>query len=91
MAYHLLLRVTGVFKNQDELNARLERSIRSTDVAGVGTDHAVYLLMNQATEENLPLLTQRFEEKGIHITSVPLDEQLRLVNAAKQEEAHAKQ
>lgn len=90
MARHLLLRVTGVFKNQAELNARLERSIRSTDVAGVGADHAIYLLMNQATEENLPLLTKRFAEKGVHITAVPLDEQLRLVNAAKQEDAHAK-
>ena len=85
MAHHLLLRVTGEFKNQADLNARVERSIRSTDVAGVGADNASYLLMNQAEEANLPLLTKRMGEKGLHVTSVPLDEQLRLVSAAKQE------
>ena len=85
MAHHLLLRVTGEFKNQAELNARVERSIRSTDVAGVGSDNAIYLLMNQAGEANLPLLTKRMGEKGLHVISVPLDEQLRLVSAAKQE------
>lgn len=85
MAHHLLLRVTGEFKNQADLNARVERSIRSTDVAGVGPDNAIYLLMNQAEEANLPLLTKRMGEKGLHVISVPLDEQLRLVSAAKQE------
>ena len=85
MAHHLLLRVTGEFKNQADLNARVERSIRSTDVAGVGSDNAIYLLMNQAEEANLPLLTKRMGEKGLHVISVPLDEQLRLVSAAKQE------
>ena len=35
--------------------------------------------------ENLPLLTKRMGEKGLHVISVPLDEQLRLVSAAKQE------
>ena len=85
MAHHLLLRVTGEFKNQADLNSRVERSIRSTDVAGVGSDNAIYLLMNQAEEANLPLLTKRMGEKGLHVISVPLDEQLRLVSAAKQE------
>lgn len=36
-------------------------------------------------EANLPLLTKRMGEKGLHVISVPLDEQLRLVSAAKQE------
>ena len=54
-------------------------------MAGVGPDNAVYLLMNQAEEANLPLLTKRMGEKGLHVISVPLDEQLRLVSAAKQE------
>ena len=88
MAHHLLLRVTGEFKNQADLNARVERSIRSTDVAGVGSDNAIYLLMNQADEENLPLLTRRLGEKGLHVTAVPLDEQLRLIKTAKQEAPH---
>ena len=64
MAHHLLLRVTGEFKDRAELNDRVERSIRSTDAAGVGTDNAVYLLMNQADEEDLPLLTRRLGEKA---------------------------
>ena len=51
----------------------------------MGPDNAVYLLMNQAEEANLPLLTKRMGEKGLHVISVPLDEQLRLVSAAKQE------
>lgn len=88
MAHHLLLRVTGEFKDRVEFNDRVGRSIRSTDVAGVGIDNAVYLLMNQADEENLPLLTRRLGEKGLHVTAVPLDEQLRLIKTAKQEAPH---
>ena len=64
MAHHLLLRVTGEFKDRAELNDRVERSIRSTDAAGVGTDNEVYLLMNQSDEEDLPLLTRRLGEKA---------------------------
>ena len=89
MAHHLLLQVTGRFKNRAEFNDRVRRSIRSTDAAGVGTNNAVYLLMNQSDEENLPLLTRRLGEKGLHVTAVPLDEQLRLISAAKQEASHA--
>ena len=83
MSHHLLLRVSGHFKNQDEMNAQLSRSIRSSDVAGIGADRCVYLLLNQATEENLAMLTRRMQEKGFQITSVPLEEQLRLISAAK--------
>ena len=90
MAHHLLLRVTGEFKNQAELNARVECSIRSTDAAGVGTDNAVYLLMNQADEADLPLLTRRLGGKGLHVIAVPLDEQLRLIRAAQPEVQHGK-
>ena len=89
MSHHLLLRVTGRFRNQDEMNVQLSRSIRSSDVAGIGADRCVYLLLNQATEENLAILTRRMGEKGFQITSVPLDEQLRLVNAAKRGDADA--
>ena len=89
MAHHLLLQVTGTFKNRAEINDRVRRSIRSTDAAGVGTNNAVYLLMNQTDEENLPLLTRRLDERGLHVTAVPLDEQLRLISAAKQEASHA--
>ena len=89
MAHHLLLQVTGTFKNRAEINDRVRRSIRSTDAAGVGTNNAIYLLMNQTDEENLPLLTRRLGEKGLHVTAVPLDEQLRLISAAKQEASHA--
>ena len=88
MAHHLLLRVTGEFKNQAELNARVECSIRSTDAAGVGTDNVVYLLMNQADEADLPLLTRRLGGKGLHVIAVPLDEQLRLIRAAQPEVQH---
>ena len=49
---------------------------------------AEQLLMNQADEENLPLLTRRLGEKGLHVTAVPLDEQLRLIKTAKQEVPH---
>ena len=57
--------------------------------SSVGTNNAVYLLMNQTDEENLPLLTRRLDERGLHVTAVPLDEQLRLISAAKQEASHA--
>ena len=89
MAHHLLLQVTGTFKNRAEINDRVRRSIRSTDVAGVGTNNAIYLLMNQTDEENLPLLTRRLGEKGLHDTAVTQEEQLRQISAAKQEASHA--
>ncbi len=85
MAQHLLLRVSGKFATSEEFYAQLERSIRSSDIAGLGTDENVYLLLNQATEENLPLLTQRMAEKGFQVTSVSLDGQHRLIAAAKKD------
>lgn len=88
MAHHLLLRVTGEFEDRSELNDRGMRSIRSTDVAGMGMDDAVYLLMNQADENNLPLLTQRLGQKGLQTVAVPMDQQLQLISAAKQEAQH---
>lgn len=88
MAQHLLLRVSGTFATSEEFYAQLERSIRSSDIAGLGADENVYLLLNQATEENLPLLTQRMAEKGFQVTSVSLDEQLRLIAAAKKDPAN---
>ena len=88
MAQHLLLRVSGKFATSEEFYAQLERSIRSSDIAGLGTDENVYLLLNQATEENLPLLTQRMAEKGFQVTSVSLDGQHRLIAAAKKDPAN---
>ena len=85
LAQHLLLRVSGKFATSEEFYAQLERSIRSSDIAGLGTDENVYLLLNQATEENLPLLTQRMAEKGFQVTSVSLDGQHRLIAAAKKD------
>lgn len=87
MAQHLLLRVSGKFATSEEFYAQLERSIRSSDIAGLGTDENVYLLLNQATEENLPLLTQRMAEKGFQVTSVSLG-QHRLIAAAKKDPAN---
>ena len=88
MAQHLLLRVSGKFATSEEFYAQLERSIRSSDIAGLGTDENIYLLLNQATEENLPLLTQRMAEKGFQVTSVSLDGQHRLIAAAKKDPAN---
>ena len=45
-------------------------------------------MLNQAGEEDLPLLTRRLGEKGLCVTAVPLDEQLRLIKTAKQEAPH---
>ena len=44
--------------------------------------------MNQADEADLPLLTRRLGGKGLHVTAVPLDEQLRLIRAAQPEVQH---
>lgn len=89
MAQHLLLRVSGAFASSEAFYAQLERSIRSSDIAGIGADEQVYLLLNQAADENLPVLTQRMAEKGFQVASVSLDEQLRLVAAAKKGTSHA--
>lgn len=88
MAQHLLLRVSGAFASSEAFYTQLERSIRSSDLAGIGPDKQVYLLLNQATEENLPLLTRRMAEQGFQVSSVSLDEQLRLVADAKKGADH---
>lgn len=89
MAHHLLLRVLNDAADPAALNSRVEHAIRSSDAAGLGPDHSVYLLLNQAEEENLPMLTRRMAEKGLQVQAVPLDEQLRLAAAAKRGEADA--
>ena len=83
MAQHLLLHVSGDFTEPEAFYAQLERSIRSSDIAGFGPDKEVYLLLNQAAEADLPILTKRMAEKGLQVTAVSLDAQLRLIAAAK--------
>ena len=80
--------ISGTFANRKEFYTQLERSIRSSDIAGIGPDRRIYLLLNQAAEEDLPVLTQRMAQKGFQVESVSLDEQLRLIAAAKKGTAH---
>ena len=73
------------YVEQKKRNTYLEYRIGKMYQYGLGTDENVYLLLNQATEENLPLLTQRMAEKGFQVTSVSLDGQHRLIAAAKKD------
>ena len=88
MAHHLLLRVEDDCQTLEERCARLKQVVRSNDVAGMGADQNTYLLLNQAKEEDLAVVTRRMVQKGFAVTPISLDEQLRLVAAAKKGSAH---
>ena len=67
MGDHLLLRVEDAW--QDD-GSRLRGAIRQTDETGVLQDGNVYVLMNQASEHELPIINRRLTQAGLHVTRV---------------------
>ena len=78
VAQHLLLRVTNSVTDQHALYAKLDTAIRSSDLVGIGSDGKLYLLMNQASEAELPIVTERLQTKGITAQPVSFEAQLDL-------------
>lgn len=72
MAHHLLLRVEDDCQTLEERCARLKQVVRSNDVAGMGADQNTYLLLNQAKEEDLAVVTRRMAQKGFTVPPVSL-------------------
>lgn len=82
MGDHLLLRVADAW--QDD-GSRLMGAIRQTDEAGVLQDGNVYVLMNQASEHELPIINKRLTQAGLHVTLVSdHEEDSLLAEASKQ-------
>ena len=67
MSNHLLLRVEDAW--QDD-GSRLMGAIRQTDEAGVLQDGNVYVLMDQVSEHELPIINRRLSQAGLHVTLV---------------------
>ncbi len=65
MGDHLLLRVEDAW--QDD-GSRLKGAIRQTDETGVLQDGNVYVLMNQASEHELPIINRRLTQAGLDVT-----------------------
>ena len=78
VAQHLLLRVTNNTPDRHALYAKLDTAIRASDLAGIGSDGELYLLMNQASEAELPIVTERLQDKGITAQPVSFEAQLNL-------------
>lgn len=84
MGDHLLLRVADAW--QDD-GSRLMGAIRQTDEAGVLQDGNVYVLMNQASEHELPIINRRLTQAGLHVTLVSDHEEDSLLAEASEQVA----
>lgn len=63
---YLLMRIeSGRALDPEELDRRIGRITRSTDILGQMEDGAFYALFPQAEEEEVPLITARFEAQGL--------------------------
>ena len=84
IASHVLLRLVTRDDSARQINERIARRIRANDAAGCGTDGACYLLLNQAQEENIPLILERLGESGYSMQVVTPQEELALACLPKE-------
>lgn len=84
MSNHLLLRVEDAW--QDD-GSRLMGAIRQTDEAGVLQDGNVYVLMDQASEHELPIINGRLAQAGLHVKLVSGHEEDSLLAEASEQVA----
>ncbi len=85
MSEHLLLCVRGgVALSYAETVSRALSCVRDSDIAG-NIDGDLYLLMAQAGEPDLPIISGRFERAGLTIELVTADEEYALVCERKAE------
>ena len=84
MSNHLLLRVEDAW--QDD-GSRLRGAIRQTDEAGVLQDGNVYVLMDQVSEHELPIINGRLTQAGLHAKLVSDHEEDSLLAKASEQVA----
>lgn len=84
MSNHLLLRVEDAW--QDD-GSRLMGAIRQTDEAGALQDGNVYVLMDQVSEHELPIINGRLAQAGLHATLVSGHEEDSLLAEASEQVA----
>ena len=84
MSNHLLLRVEDAW--QDD-GSRLMGAIRQTDEAGVLQDGNVYVLMDQVSEHELPIINRRLSQAELHVTLVSDHEEDSLLAEASEQVA----
>ncbi len=84
MSNHLLLRVEDAW--QDD-GSRLMGAIRQTDEAGALQDGNVYVLMDQVSEHELPIINGRLAQAGLHAKLVSGHEEDSLLAEASEQVA----
>lgn len=84
MSNHLLLRVEDAW--QDD-GSRLMGAIRQTDEAGALQDGNVYVLMDQVSEHELPIINRRLAQAGLHAKLVSGHEEDSLLAEASEQVA----
>ena len=84
IASHVLLRLVTRDDSARQIHERIARRIRANDAAGFGPDGACYLLLNQAQEENIPLILERLGESGYSMQVVTPQEELALACLPKE-------
>ena len=48
----------------EDISALLERSMRTTDIAGLGMDGDVYIIAAQSDAETAPIVAERYRKLG---------------------------
>ncbi len=61
----ILLRLEDLNNDFVKLGKLIDRGIRKTDVAGMGKDGNIYLILSQAKEGNLEIVLKRLEDLGV--------------------------
>ncbi len=84
MSDHLLLRVDADGLIYADKVARALSCVRDSDAAG-NIDGELYLLMAQAGEAELPIISRRFERCGLSVERVASEEEYALVSTRKAE------
>ena len=77
---YILLRVDNTEDDLVKLGSMIERGIRETDVAGIGDDGNIYLILPQAAIENLGSIIDRLGSYGVQCHHVSEIEPSAVVN-----------
>ncbi len=67
MADYTLLSVKEKTKNYSELSEAINKCIRETDIAGVGSDGGIYILLTNSNKFDSKVVIERLEDFGVKV------------------------
>lgn len=77
-AVHVLLRVERMGKSLSDMEPLLIKCVRNTDIIGLCGD-AIYVLLPQAQERDMPIISRRFDAAEVRFQVVPFERQSDLI------------